>query len=388
MTSRLYYKLTVIGLILLLIPGCWDYKELTYQVYPTSLGIDYKDGQFTVYLQALNFSGIGKQEETTMENKPTLIGTETGESITDAIFQLYRTAQFRVYWGHISALLFSEEALQQVKFEDLVDLVNRYREIRYNVWVFGTNGSMEKIYNVKSFFGLPPYESILMEPEDTYKQYSDIEPLYLFQFMAYYLEPGRTAALPLLSYDSKDWEEGGKPAIQMEMLGAYFFHNRSYRGKLMFADLLGKRFMDKTMVRVPIAINENGQTLMTFVVEVTDVKIDHKIVDGKVNYKLSLKVKTHINEMKQQMELASMVEKIQKRIEQEIRKSFEKGLSINADIYNLNDSVYRYDNKNWKEYIDGKTMQECMELKEVDVDVIIHDSGKHKNKVITGRETG
>ncbi|MBR8645621.1 hypothetical protein KEH51_21175 [[Brevibacterium] frigoritolerans] len=55
----------VIGCQLLLTTGCWGMKEIQAQTYGSALGIDYKEGEFILYFQALNFADIAKQEGAT-----------------------------------------------------------------------------------------------------------------------------------------------------------------------------------------------------------------------------------------------------------------------------------------------------------------------------------
>ncbi|SDD97183.1 germination protein, Ger(x)C family [Paenibacillus sp. UNCCL117] len=377
-----YIKLQLIVAVLLVVPGCWDYKELTYLIYTTSFGIDYKDDQYTVYLQALNFNDLAKQEGgDTGKSYPILVGSAKGETLTDAIFQLYRSEQMRIYWGHVSAVVLSKNAVKHADIKELVDFINRYREIRYNVWLYATEEPIERLFNLDSFFGMTAYQTILMNPEDSYQQYSDIKPIYLVDFLADYLERGRTAMLPVLSSAETEWKEGGKASRQMKLKGAYFFHDRMYKGSLLFEEMMGKRYLDKKMSRLPVTLHEAGKTLATLVVHVKDCRVDYRIEGGKVKYTVKLKATAFIEELYKNMEESSIIERVKKDVDRQIRTSFQKGLDIHADIYNLNDDLFRYHHEDWKTYIAGKPVKDITELETVDLELRLLHSGKYKNRV-------
>lgn len=374
-------KLQMAFVLLLFLPGCWDYKEITYTMYATSLGIDYKDGEYTMYVQVLNFSNIGRSEVQTLEKKPIVVGKGKGKTLTEAAFQLYRSEQIPVFWGHVAAVVFTKEALQQIDFHELIDLITRYREIRYNIWSYATDNSIEELFNLSPFFGLSPYESILMSPMDTYRQFSDIKPVYLFRFLANYLEPGRTAALPILTYDKSTWMEGGKMSPQLKVQGEYYFYGDSFLGKLNVEQGIGKRYMERGMNRVPMTVYKDKRPLVTMVLEVDDYKVHHFVKKGKVTYNLDLKVNMFIDEMKADLSEEFILSEITKKMEEQIRSTFERGLQISADIYNLNDTVYRYDHQTWKTYIKGKPVKETMQLGEIRIKGKLFHSGKLKNRM-------
>ncbi|GAA0378506.1 Ger(x)C family spore germination protein [Bacillus horti] len=376
-----FIKLQCIFAMLLTLTACWDYKEITYTLYGTSVGIDYEDGEYVVYIQILNFASIARQEGQVMDKKPIVVGKARGRTITDAIFALYRSEQFLLYWGHVTSIVLTKDAIQKLEIEKLTDVINRFPEIRYNVWIYATGSLFEDIYNVSAFFGFSPYETILMNPIDTYEQYSDIKPIYLFQFLADYLEPGRTAALPYLMIDKGTWKEGEKVSEQIKLGGVYLFEYKKYKGALEHEALVGKSYLDKDMRRMPLTIDDGGHQTLTLIVHTKDYDIKHTFKDGKVRYDLEIDIGAYIEEMEEKIGEKIMTARLEEKIQQDIRMTFEKGLEMGADVYNLNDKVYRYDHKNWEKYIRGKPNEEVIELGDVRVNAVIKHSGKYKERV-------
>lgn len=378
-----YMKVVAICLSLLLLTGCWDYKEVTYTFYATFLGVDYdeENKEFTAYVLILNFSNIAMLEGQAMEKKPAVVGKAKGKTINDALFELYRSAQLRLYWGHITSVVFTNKAVEQMDMQELTDVFNRHSEIRYNIWVYTSDDPIEKLFNISPILGFSPYENIMMNPEDTYEKHSDIRSIYLFQFLADYLEPGRLAWLPILTHTSRVWNEGEKPTEQMEITGVHLFQDKKYRGRLEYEEVKGQSYFIKSMVRLPVTIFSDGLAQINFVVNVKDYDIHYTFKGGKVIYDVKMNIRTYIAEMKEDLSVEEMMTKLKEAIEKEIRTAFEKGLALQADVLNLNDKVYRYDHKNWEKYIKGKPLDEVMELGKVEIKPYIKHSGKYKERV-------
>ena len=44
----------------LLLSGCWDVTEPQRMYYVQGVGVDYKDNEYTAYLQIINFANVAK----------------------------------------------------------------------------------------------------------------------------------------------------------------------------------------------------------------------------------------------------------------------------------------------------------------------------------------
>lgn len=103
-------KYLSIILCTLILTGCWDTTEPDRLVYTTGIGIDYKDGKIVVFLQLVNMSGLAKTEGGSSVPNRVDVCRATGKTIDEAIFNLYHTSDRRIYWGHLSFIIFSENA--------------------------------------------------------------------------------------------------------------------------------------------------------------------------------------------------------------------------------------------------------------------------------------
>ncbi|MGR5963290.1 Ger(x)C family spore germination protein [Bacillus paranthracis] len=149
------HKIKLIIMMLItsaMLSGCWNIKEVQDIYYVAALGIDFKEGKYIAYAQLLDFSNVAKLEGARPDKQPPVwIGRGEGFTITEALNQLYKDAQQRLFWGHVSTIILSERLLRQ-DIKDSIDFINRYREIRYNILLYATKEPIDDILKTKAFF--------------------------------------------------------------------------------------------------------------------------------------------------------------------------------------------------------------------------------------------
>src|SRR5699024_10000010 len=132
-------RLTLIGLLLImmtLLSGCWSLNEAERMLYIHAIGIDYKDNQYEIYAQIINFANVAKSDTPISEIEQAEVGFATGNTIEDAIFNLYRSTDERVSWGHLTFIIFSEEALKDQRMNAAIDVFTRFIETRYRILLY------------------------------------------------------------------------------------------------------------------------------------------------------------------------------------------------------------------------------------------------------------
>lgn len=368
-----------ISVTLLPITGCWDYKNIDRMNYFTTMGIDYEDGQFNIYFQSSHFAGITKKEGDPGTTKPKdVIGIGKGNSIGEAIFHMYQSEQLATYWGHLKTIIFTKRALQEINLVALTDLINRYREIRYNLWVFGTEEPLVKILGLLPYYNRSLYDSLLMKPYDTYKQTSYIKPIYLYRFMSDSLEKGKIAMIPILSPDNSTWLEAGKSISLLKMSGEYFLDQGRFLGELPLKQLNGKQYLDQGMYRVLLAEYEGNKSVVSFIVKSSSNHIGYRIQNDRLHYEIRVKVKVFLEEMIKDFSEDEMKAMIRKSIEQKIRNTYEQGKRFETDVLNLGYPIYKYHHRDWKKYIRDRGGVIATDISKITVDVKMSHSGKYK----------
>lgn len=127
-------------LLPLLLVGCWDRQELNHLAIISALGIDQtRDGKITVFTQennprTLKGGGTGATSEGGGGGK-TLLQSETGETVADALFKLQKKVGRRLFWGHTMLVVFGERITRQ-GIQPQIDFLMRHPQIRLRANVF------------------------------------------------------------------------------------------------------------------------------------------------------------------------------------------------------------------------------------------------------------
>lgn len=380
-------KLIVCGHLLIcivLLQGCWNSKDLQTMAYITAIGMDYVDGQYVIYAQTLNFTNVARGDSAQVgKNVPTWIGKGEGETVTDAFNDIYATAQLKLFWGHVKALVVSEAFLKDHdRATEAYDMLNRYREIRYNILVYGTNEPMREILSQKSNLNLSPLETILDNPAQMNQQYSFLLSKSGYKFFANLQELSGSTFLPSIILDQGSWSEDTKPRTMFRLNGGYFFSDKKYRGWLSEKELKGYRWLEKSLDRTLVNVPDTDTPDASLVLSKPRPRISIETRNGKVYYRIKIKINAYVDEMINDVSKRDLEEKTAKVIEEQIRYTYKKGLTMGVDVFNLTRELYRSNPKKWRDdYVENELLLNKDSIEEIEVNVNILHSGKYKMRV-------
>jgi spore germination protein KC len=368
-------------LILVSQTGCWDMKTIQDTNYFTAIGFDFQKGNYIVYAQMLDFSSVAKQEAGKAGQPPHIwVGREEGATVNEAFNRLYKTTQQRVFWGHVSAYLFSSEALKQ-GISKFMDGSVRYSETRFTQWIYSTDESIEAIFSVVPFFNVSPMASILMNPIENYRQLSYIRPFRLYRAAALLREPGYTLMMPNLSIRDDTWKKNQKPDPKLEVNGVYAVGKNNLAEWFSYNQFKGDRWMERSTARSPLVVYINGKPVRTVSIQRPKPHITLR-KGGDLIFDVHVKCKAITIESQETVDDVSVRKQIEKQIAEEIEQTFKMGKDRGVDIYQLEHNLYRQDFKLWaKLTLNGKHSLEDYELGAVRVDVQLTHSGMLRERV-------
>ncbi|MBL5896530.1 Ger(x)C family spore germination protein [Bacillus sporothermodurans] len=321
--------------LLLTLTGCWSRYEVQNMNYATAVGIDYVDGQYTLYVQLLDFLTVAKLEgQQKAEQPPVWVAKGEGSSFTEAANDLYSTSQQRLNWGQISAILFSERLMKENKVGEVLELINRYREIRYLAWLFSTREPLEEILLATPFFRLSPKASILHNPEQSFRQFSILAPVRLQQFVLDSNEKARTSYIPELSLRKGQWQESNKPKELLRYSGVQVYDLNNYYGRMDLKDLSGMPWLSTHTIRVPLDLFTEEKLAAVLVAEKPKYEVTPIVKLNKAYFDISVKVKAGINELHTDLTEKELTQMAQEKIEEQIRKTYQTAFKEGIDIYN------------------------------------------------------
>jgi Ger(x)C family germination protein len=353
--------------------------------YVTAICLDYKDGHFIVYTQVLNFSNVAKSDKFEIgKNVPVWIGKGEGVTAVEALSSIYATSQLRMYWGHVKVIVCSESILKDKKsIQQAYDAINRYREVRYNILLYGTKESFSEILAQKSLFNSSPLDTIMDTPEDVYVQRSNIEPQYAYKIIAELNEEGRTVLLPSLSITRQQWQEDQKKKAMFKVDGAYTFQDHEFTGWFSEDDLKGVRWFHKNTKRVLANIPDNKKPTGAIILIKPKHSIQPLIEKDEARFNIYIETNGYVEEMTENVSVKTMEEQAANVIRTEILTAYKKGLSTQTDLLNLFGEVYRKDPQAWYRFKEENhlVLKEDT-LNKIDVKVTLMHTGKYKGRVL------
>lgn len=364
-----------------LLNGCWNSKDIQHLGFVTAIGFDYKDDKYIAQVQILNFSSIAKSESIKIgESIPAWTGTGEGATLTDAINSLFSTSQLTLYWGHVKAIVMTESYMQEPgRIKLMYELLNRYREVRYNILVYGTTEPLIEVFTTLSLLNLPPLDTLLDNPFTIYSLGTFVRPVYNFTFISRIYEPASFAVLPSLSINRKMWTEGTKTQDMFKIDGAYFFKDLKYAGWLSRQQLEGFRWAQKDLLMFPISIPSSENQQASVNITKPKFKISYKMHDGQVRFRIHVTAGAHITQLIVPLSKQRIEQMSAEVIKAQIEETFQNALEKKIDVYDLGYYMYRTNYKVWKS-LDEKSSFILNEqsLEQIDVKVILQHSGKYR----------
>lgn len=370
----------LVVLSLTLLTGCWDFREVEHLIYLNALGVDYDNGKYILYTQTIDFSNLSKLEGGGGRNpEKSSIAKGIGDTFDQAAFDLYKTAQQKISWAHISALVFTERAVRAQVPAYAIDLMRRYHEMRHTIWTFGTKAQLDELFAVTPMLNISTVYSRLNHPEDNFQQSSQIAPVFLNKFISSLNEQPETTILPYLSISKTRVRMGKKPHDMLQIDGVGVILNNKYKGFVGEKDLYGLRWVEPKHKRMALFTYYQDKALAGIIFHTPKVKVIPSVEGGKLYFDLKIKCKGSILEIVQHQPEKIVQEVATKQMEHEIRHTFEEGIRHHSDILNLGLHLYRKQPETWHRFQKNELLPLAPEsLRKIEINLLLETSGKLK----------
>lgn len=339
-------KYCLLLLTALILAGCWDAAEPERMYYAHGMGVDYVDGQFEVYVQIIDFINIAKSEQPQPDATQAEVGHARGETINEAVFNLYHMLDTRLYWGHLTFVVFSNAALEKGRANTVVNALIRYRETRYQIWLYGTEEKMSDIMLATPVLNKAISLSSLAAPLNSFDQESDVPPVNIRQYIIRLNEPNYTVDLPYVQL-KENWESDKGEKKRVDFKGIAVLSQTELKGIFTSEEVMGTEFMTNETIRTQITYSVKDKPLS---VVLEDIKVDvkSKPVGDSFHFDVTVKFNAVLSEFRTQITEKELTETIKKEVEERIRKTYHKALEKDIDIYRLSNYAYKQHAKEWK----------------------------------------
>lgn len=338
---------------LLLLSGCYNYRELNDLAIVSAIAIDYNNSNnnFEVSIQVVNPK---KQQDTSSANEPDFIIYKAEEKTLQQAFRnIVDTSPNRIYGSHLEILIISEEVAKN-HIDKIFDFFAREPEARseFSILVAKDSDPEDEISVITPLINLSSTNIKTLLQTNNQNLGVSLEQTFN-ETLNSYLNPYLEIALPSLELIGK--EEKGEKQTNIEQTNSNnkvklattaIFKNDKLIGYLTKQESIG----------LNILLNKTNMTMLShkcsdnnyFTTEIDKLKssIDTNIENKEVN----IKIEGHsiINEMNCNLNIKNTdtIDKIDKEIENELKKIIENTIytiqnTYNTDVIGIRDMFYK-----------------------------------------------
>lgn len=362
-----------------MLSGCWDATEPQKMYYVNAIGVDFKDNQYEVYMQLINLDYVARAEQSTPDVSLSEVGYAKGRTIEEAIYELYRSSDQQIFWGHMRYLILSENALIDERSIPVMDTFIRFRETRYQIWVYCTKDPLNEILLRTPILENTLTASKLSNPINTTEQESFILPQNLREVMIGLNEPNYEISIPYVAM-KQNWESENEHKQDTIFSGVGVLSKNGLKGFIKNEAAKGNQWMNDQANRgeVTFKLDEGERDYLTVDIDKLDVIIKPDINKNQVKFEIYIKLNATINGFKERVATDEIRARIKEQVKKEIIATYKEGLKIDADIYRLSEQLYRKHLKTWKNIqINGKVPLTEDSISKINI---------HINKINPGRK--
>ena len=339
-------KYCLLLLTALLLAGCWDANVPQKMYYAHGIGIDYVDDHFEVYVQVVDFANIAKSEQRQPDAPQAEVGRGRGKTVDQAVVNLYHTLDMRLYWGHLSFIVFSRSTMEEGQVNNVVNFLNSYRETRYEIWMYGTDEKVSDIMLATPVLNTALNLSSLADPLNSYEQESYVPPVSFRQYILRLNEPDYTVRIPYVKM-KENWKSQKEEDKRIEYAGIAVISEKELKGVLLGEEVFGTKFMTEEMKRTLLKYTLKD-TSLSVVIQNVKVEVKSKPVGDSFKFDITVKLNATPSEFSTNITENEIEESAKKEVEKKIRETYETALEKDIDIYRLSNHAYKQHVKEWK----------------------------------------
>ena len=360
-----YIKFFILTLSILLLTGCWNYRELEDLLIVSALGIDSNEDGFDISVEVINDKMVSGGEQSggsSSEETPIVVYSSKAKTIREAIDKIILESPKRLYLGHMNLLVISEDIAKK-GINEFLDYFMRDTEIRKTF--FTTVVKNAKASDVLKI--LQPIENITavsiqssLEIANVY--YGEFSNQTLEEIVRCLFTTGRNPTIAAIEVTG-DVKKGSKndnvsttsPKTSIKVKGTTVFKGDKLVGYLnekeaiYYAVVRDK--IDTISLSFPCDKKDNYANII-----IDGVKGKLKATVDKDEPKIAIDIAgnaaiTEFNckiDLKKPSNIKKIEEIANKEIVKQMKKTVKKVKELNSDIFGFEEQFYRNHYKYWK----------------------------------------
>ncbi len=384
-------KLLIVPLILLL-TGCWNYRELNQLAITTGIAVDKENDNYKITIMIANSKKNSGSDGSITPSAAVYNGT--GNTIYEAFKDTSLSVSKQIYLSHIDVLVLSEEIAKN-NLTDVIDFLFRYPQTRNNFYlVLAKDKKASEILKVTTPLETFPSQNLAKNLEITDKLQGYTYTVDFTDFTKSLVSEGINPVLPSVTLIG-DTSEGNKEEnvqqnepstyLKLDMLG--LFKNDKFVAWANPNQSKGINIINNKVYILGVVVDYQDKKIVT---EITEMETGFKVEDNKV--KITIDTTGAIQEINADINLydPQTIEDIKKADIEKIKEYVNEAINLakinKTDIFGFGNYVYKNNPQKWEE-IKDKWDDEIFPNLEIEIEVNLKLQAKGSiNNIVEVRE--
>lgn len=346
-------------LILMILTGCWNRKELDQISIATAIGIDKKGDHYKLSVQLLNPEEIASNKGAGQRMPVVTLHISSGNTLFESYRKLTTSSPRKILSSHLRIVVLGEEIAGD-GISKVLDLLSRDPEARsdFNI-LLARNATANDILQVLTPLEKIPANKLYSSLISSEKNWGVTTAVDLHQLIYDIVDPGKDPVISSVHIKgdqklskSRNNLNSVLPPASLEYQSLGVLHKDLFVGWLTDRESKGYNYalgnLRSTIVALPCQKGNMSIELIS-----TRAKIKAKFIDKQPQAYVNIQVEANIGEVNCQMDLNStytiqtIEEQLNEEIKQTILDSIAKAKSYQSDIFGFGTALHRANYKQW-----------------------------------------
>lgn len=331
-------KIIISLVLILLLTGCWNYKELNNYCIVTGIAIDKADnGKYEVSFLISN--SINNNSDTKDSESKIVVYSGKGKSIYEAIKNIGLITPKELYIGHTSILIISDEIAKE-GVSNVIDFFVRFPEVRKDFFVILARDCKAKdALKVTTPLSSFPSQNIYENISSTSELQGVVYALDFNHMLEILLNKGQNITINSIKIlgnkkkgSSNENLESTQPKAMIKLDTLGIFKNDKFVKWTTKDESRGINILNNEMEEMYITIKYNDGYIV-LKTESLKSKSKVKLINNSPAVDINIKAKTIITEVDSNIDLTDVntTIKIQKLAEKELVRIVNKAINLAKD---------------------------------------------------------
>ncbi|MFF2530254.1 Ger(x)C family spore germination protein [Brevibacillus sp. NPDC058079] len=353
-------KVLLCIVLVIILAGCWDRKELNDLAIAVGIGIDKVQGGYQVSVQVVDPAEVAANKGKP-GRAPVTLFTMNAPTIFEAVRKMTTVSPRKIYMAHTRMLIFGEEVARE-GISPITDFVSRDHEFRTDFYIAVARGTTARnILKVITPLEQIPSTEMFASLETSSKVWAPTAAVTMDQLITDFTSKGKQAVLTGIRTagpgsegdERKNVEEIDTPVLLQYTTLATFRGDKlitwlSEADSKAYSYITGK--VKSTVGSMPC----KGGGLLTMEVMHADAKIEATMKNGAPEIIVHIGLENDIGEVQCKLDLTekNTIKELEKESEKSMEalatKAIANAKKNGVDIYGFGEAIHRKYPKVWK----------------------------------------